>query len=206
VLSALHEEDAKMAYLSNRLARFVAASALGVGLSFAGTSTDAFEQTKASDQVLKDKIERRLLTDAGIGKYDIRVKVDEGDVTLEGTVATEAQRADAARIARLAGVDDVDNDLKVDKDADQVLSNRAAKGLRRTGEAISDAWITTKVQWFFIGEDALDGSKIKVDTERRVVTLDGKVKSAEARARANELANMVDGVTKVVDKLEVDRD
>jgi osmotically-inducible protein OsmY len=61
------------------------------------------------------------------------------------------------------------------------------------------------VQWFFVGESALDGSKIEVQTKNRVVTLDGKVPNDEARARATELANYPDGVVKVVDKLKVDR-
>jgi hyperosmotically inducible protein len=169
-------------------------------------ATSALEQDRATDQALKDRIERRLQTDPIVGKYDLRVKVDEGDVQLEGTVATDAQKAEVAKIARMAGVDDVDNDIDVDKDADQVLANRAARGLRRTGESVSDAWITSKVQWFFVGEPSLDRSDIEVETEDRVVKLDGKVRSAEGRARAVELAKMVDGVVKVVDDLEVDRD
>ena len=179
---------------------------VAIGLLGGGTELHAIEQGKAGDAALKDRIERRLETDPSLRKYDVRVKVDDGDVTLDGTVATDTQKAEAARLARLAGVDDVDNDISVDKDADQVLANRASKGLRRDGEAVSDAWITHKVQWFFVGETALDGSKIEVETKDRVVTLDGKVRTAEARARANDLANYVDGVLKVVDKLEIDRD
>jgi len=166
----------------------------------------AAAQTKVSDDALRDRIEHRLQTDPSVRKYDVRVKVDDGDVKLTGTVATDEQKKDAERIAKLAGVDDIDNDIEVDKDADQVLANRAAKGLRRSGEAISDSWIRSKVQWHFIGEDSLDGSKIDVDTKDHVVTLDGKVRSEEGRARAVELAGYVDGVVKVVDKLKVDKD
>lgn len=195
-----------MAQLLTRSCGMLGSTVLAIGLLTGGTRLDAADQNKASDQALKDRIERRLETDPVVRKYDVRVKVDEGDVKLEGTVATSDQKAEAARIARVAGVDDVDNDISVDKDADQVLANRASKGLRRNGEAVSDAWITHKVQWFFVGETSLDGSKIEVETKDRVVTLDGKVRSAEGRARANDLANYVDGVVKVVDKLEIDRD
>ena len=163
-------------------------------------------QVKLSDDALRDRLEHRLQTDPLLKRYDVRVKVDNGDVKLQGTVATKEQKSEAERVAKLAGVDDIDNNISVDKDADQVLSNHAAKGLRRTGEAISDAWITSKVRWFFIGEPLLDGSKIDVETKNHVVTLDGKVTSDEGRARANELANDADGVTKVVDKLKIDRD
>jgi len=164
----------------------------------------AAAQHKVTDDALRDRVEHQLQTDPSVRKYDVRVKVDDADVTLDGTVATNEQKSDAEHAARVAGVKDVHNHLNVDKDADQVLANRASKGLRRDGEAVNDAWITTKVRWFFVGEPLLDGSKIDVDTKNRVVTLDGKVRSEEARARANELANYVDGVSKVVDKMKVD--
>ena len=90
-------------------------------------------QVKVSDQALQDRIEHRLQTDQGLRRYDVRVKVDDRDVTLRGTVATDTQKHDAEALARLAGVDDVDNKIDVDKDADQVLANRASKGLRRSG-------------------------------------------------------------------------
>jgi len=195
-----------MAQLLSRSCGIFGAVFVAVGLLAGGAEMQALGQTKTSDEALKDRIERRLQTDFTVRKYDLRVKVDDGDVKLEGTVATNDQKSEAARIARLAGVDDVDNDISVDRDADQVLANRASRGLRRSGEAINDAWITNKVLWFFVGETALDGSKIEVETKNRVVTLDGEVRSAEGRARANELANYVDGVTKVVDKLKIDKD
>ena len=171
-----------------------------------GAHPFAMTQAKVTDAALKDRIEHRLQTDPNVRKYDIRIKVDDGDVNLEGTVATSEQKSEAEAMVRMAGVDDIDNHLKVDKDADQVLANRASKGLRRDGEAIRDSWITTKVQWFFVGEPSLDGSDIDVKTKDHVVTLDGKVRTDEARARANELATYPDGVVKVVDKLKVDKD
>lgn len=178
----------------------------GMLLCVAAGVTRATAQVKVSDDAVRDRIEHRLQTDSGLRRYDIRVKVDDGDVTLRGTVATDEQKRDAATLAKLAGVDDIDNKIDVDKDADQVLANQASKGLRRTGEAVTDAWITSKVRWLFVGDPSLDGSKIDVDTKRRVVTLDGKVATEEGRARANELASYPDGVIKVVDKLKVDRD
>jgi len=172
----------------------------------AAAHPSAMAQGKVTDAALKDRIEHRLQTDPDVRKYDIRVKVDSGDVKLEGTVATADQKAEAETLAKMAGVDDIDNDINVDKDANQVLANRASKGLRRDGEAISDSWITNKVQWLFVGEPSLDGSAVEVKTKDHVVTLDGKVRTDEARARANELAAYPDGVVKVVDKLKVDRD
>lgn len=159
--------------------------------------------TQVSDDTLKDRIEYQLQTDSTVKKYDIRVKVASGNVTLTGDVATEAQKTEAGRIAKIDGVSKVENDLKVDRAVNDTLAERAKKGMRRTGEAIDDAWITTKVKWFFLGDNLLKGSSINVDTKDRVVTLNGTVKTETGRARAVALANDTDGVTKVVDRLTI---
>ena len=75
--------------------------------------------------------------------------------------------------------------------------------MRRSGEAVTDAWITTKVKWFHTNDELLDGSRIDVDTNKRIVTLTGTVKTEAAKTRAVSLANHADGVTSVVDHLTV---
>jgi len=156
-----------------------------------------------TDDSIKDRINFKLETNGLVRKYDIHVKVDNGVVTLSGDVATAAQKAEAARLAKVTGVTRVQNDIKVDPNTDKSVADRMKGGLSKTGEKITDAWITTKVKWFFIGEDALKGSDINVDTKDHVVTLTGTVKSAAGRARAMQLAKNTDGVTKVVDKLAI---
>jgi osmotically-inducible protein OsmY len=131
------------------------------------------------------------------------VKVDKGVATLSGDVATAAQKAEAERLAKVTGVTHVQNDIKVDPTEDKSVADRMKAGLNKTGEKITDAWITTKVKWFFMGEDALKGSDINVDTKDNVVTLKGTVRSAAGKARAVALANHTDGVKKVVDQLTI---
>jgi len=160
-------------------------------------------QAQAGDDKLKDRIEYRLETADNIKKYDLHVKVEAGVVMLKGTVATDAQKAEAGTLAQIKGVTDVNNQIAVDKDADRTLTDRAKTGLRRSGEAVTDAWITTKVKWFHINDELLDGSRIDVDTNKRVVTLTGTVKTPAAKVRAVSLANNADGVTKVIDNLTV---
>jgi putative membrane protein len=157
----------------------------------------------SSDDTLKDRIAYRLETSPITKKYDVNVKVASGVATLTGSVATAAQKAEAGKLAMVSGVTRVDNQLKVDPDADKTLTERAKNGMRRTGEAITDSWITTKVKWFYVGDDVLKGSNINVDTKDRVVTLNGTVPSAAARTRAMDLANDTDGVLKVVDNLKI---
>ena len=73
------------------------------------------------------------------------------------------------------------------------------------GEAVTDGWITTKVKGSFVGEDALDGSDIDVDTNDGVVTLSGTVASEAGRARAIAIAKKIDGVKSVKDELRIVR-
>src|SRR5205085_6459472 len=81
--------------------------------------------------------------------------------------------------------------------------DKTKEGLSKTGEVITDGWITTRVKSKFIDEDLLKGSDINVSTDNHVVTLTGTVPSAAARARAVEQAKEVEGVHSVVDHLTV---
>jgi osmotically-inducible protein OsmY len=156
-----------------------------------------------TDDDIEDRVAFRLETDDVTRKYDIDVSAQNGVVTLSGDVATAAQKARAAELAKIAGVTRVQDNITVDPAEDQTLTARTQKGLNKAGEAITDAWITTKVSWFFVGEDLLDGSDINVDTSNNVVTLKGRVPTEAARTRAKVLAERTEGVRQVVDQLVI---
>jgi hyperosmotically inducible periplasmic protein len=197
---------------------------------FAATPQTA--AVKQTDQTIDDQVEARIKNDASLKKHTIVVTVDDGVVTLTGTVPTEAESAKAARIAKVAGVTRVNNNLIVTKDAkDDVkgtagrvgektkdgaakagektkdgaekVGDKSKEGLSKTGEAITDGWITSRVHSKFLGEDLLKDSDINVDTNNHVVTLRGTVMSAAAKARAVAEAKEVEGVKSVVDHLTV---
>jgi hyperosmotically inducible protein len=140
-----------------------------------------------------------------------------GRATLTGSVATESERARANQLATIKGIARVDNRIVVDqaaahtttgtagtaKEGAEKVVDKTKEGLSKTGEVITDAWITTRVKSKFVGEDLLKGSDINVDTNDHVVTLKGTVMSAAARARAVEQAKEVEGVHKVVDLLTI---
>ena len=69
--------------------------------------------------------------------------------------------------------------------------------------AVKDAWLVMKVHSEMVDEGVLNGSNIDVDVKDGVVTLQGTVPSAAARARALEVARKNDGVKNVVDQLRV---
>jgi hyperosmotically inducible protein len=179
------------------------AQTASTGKTSSATARQAGVPEGRTDAAIQDRIEHRLATDASVKKYDIAVKVNNGAVTLDGAVASDAQKAEATKLANVTGVAKVDNQIKVDKGVDRTLGERAKSGRTKTGEAITDAWITAKVKWFFIGEDSLKGSDINVDTNNHVVTLKGSVASAAGKARAVQLAKEADGVSRVDDQVLV---
>lgn len=158
---------------------------------------------KPSDSMLKDRIEYRLETDRTVESYDLRVRVEAGSVWLTGTVATEAQKTEATRLATIEGVEKVQNDVAVDATVDRTMAERAKAGMTKTGDAITDGWITTKVKWFFVGEDLLKGRDLSVQTTKNVVTLRGTVTTSAGRERAVTLATRTSGVRKVVNRITV---
>jgi hyperosmotically inducible protein len=165
-------------------------------------SSSRTANAKITDGNIEERIEYRLETNPLTKKYDIDVESVKGVVTLTGEVANEAQREEAARLAKIDGVQEVVNHVKVDKNADRTLAEKAQAGLTKTGEAINDTWITTKVKWLLLKDDDTRNSDITVDTKDHVVTLKGRVRSEAAHVRAVELAKRTDGVTRVVDQLE----
>lgn len=182
----------------------VVVSMLGLTLTspiIANAATVAAQQP--TDDQLKDRIVFRIDTDNLIRKYDIKVKVTGGVVTLSGDVATAAQKAQAGRVAKVAGVTRVDNTIVVDPTEDKSIGDKMKNGMSKTGEKIDDAWITTKVNWFFVGEDTLKGSKIDVDTKNNIVTLNGTVTNTAGKARAAQLARQTDGVKRVINNLKI---
>ena len=68
---------------------------------------------------------------------------------------------------------------------------------------MDDAGITAKVNAGLAQDPDLSAIKIDVDTRAGVVTLNGPVKSEQARDRASQIAQAVPGVTSVVNNLTI---
>ncbi len=69
--------------------------------------------------------------------------------------------------------------------------------------AKSDSGITTSIKSQLISDDLVRARNIDVDTEDRVVTLSGEVRSPDEEAQALHLARVTQGVADVVDNLDV---
>ena len=96
-------------------------------------------------------------------------------------------------------------DLHVKVDAGVVMLKGTVATAAQKTEAGSLARITgvSDVNNQIAVDELMDGSRINVDTNKRIVTLTGTVKTDAAKTRAVALAYHADGVTNVVDHLTV---
>ena len=103
--------------------------------------------------------------------------------------------------------DKPDNHVVQAKDAvvksAKVVGAKTKDGLSKSGEVMTDGWITTRVNSRFVNEDLLKGSDINVDTDQHVVTLKGTVTTTAGRTQAGVVAKGTEGVRRVVNRLTI---
>lgn len=87
----------------------------------------------------------------------------------------------------------------------RIVAEKTREGVSKTGEVMTDAWLTTRIHERFIGEDLLKDSDISVETSHHVVTLKGTVRGRAGLARATSVAKHTEGVRRVVNRLTVGR-
>jgi osmotically-inducible protein OsmY len=203
---------------------FVTVAMLAAGSVSTHAATPQTTAARPSDKTLDERIEARIHNDASLKKHDVDVSVTDGVVTLRGKVASQVQRRKAAQLAMLPGVARVNNQLVVElstksttatierktkegaektKEGAEKVVDKTKEGLSKSGEVITDAWITTRIRGKFVGEDLLKDSHIDVDTKDHVVTLTGTVLTAAGRSRAVAQSKQVEGVHRVVNRLTI---
>lgn len=74
---------------------------------------------------------------------------------------------------------------------------------KTASRTMSDAGITASVQAKLTADKVSNFSRIDVDTERGIVTLNGVVQSAQERERAARLAKEADGIKGLNNNLQV---
>jgi osmotically-inducible protein OsmY len=84
-----------------------------------------------------------------------------------------------------------------------VAADKTKEGLSKTGEVMTDEWITGRIHARFVDEDLLKGSNISVDTSKHVVTLTGTVTARAGRTRATTVARGTEGVNRVINRLTI---
>ena len=125
--------------------------------------------------------------------YDIRDFRDmdlDGPRDAVGTTGSEVrgEAREAGREAREAGA---------------VIRDRAEDAAAATRRAVIDGALTSKIKAKMALDDTVKALKVDVDTENGVVTLTGTIYSEAERERALALARETDGVSQVVDRLQI---
>ena len=82
-------------------------------------------------------------------------------------------------------------------------AEKAGEAASKVGSAVAEGTLTTKIKAKMALDDLVKARTISVETTGTVVTLTGRVSSKAERDRAVRLAQETDGVTKVVDKLQI---
>lgn len=152
-----------------------------------------------TDPAITTSIKSQLVADDLVKARRIDVDTRDSVVTLTGEVGSDAEKARAVEIAR--------NSQGVSRVIDQLII--APQPAPTTGvlpeadSATRDAAVTTAVKARLIANPDTSALRIDVDTDDGVVTLSGTVRSREEKDEAVRVAKETDGVTRVVDRLEI---
>jgi hyperosmotically inducible protein len=175
-----------------------------------GTTAAGNGGTRPDDASVTTSIQARYFLDSVVKPRQIDVSTRDGVVTLKGVVGSEDERAQALLLARTtAGVQRVEDDLTVDVSIDRGVApadDRTAASADSSGitsAATADDALTNAVKSKLARDPG--ASNLDVSTRNGVVMLQGSVTSAQAKQRALTAARATDGVTQVVDRIQIAR-
>jgi osmotically-inducible protein OsmY len=180
------------------------------------SETTSAPKTKMTDSEMEDKIKARLDSDAQLkaAGLSVNANAEKNDVTISGTVETQALRAKAVALAKEAHSGLVLTDKIVVKPRELTREEwteelareereKAKEAGEKIGASLDDAWIHTKIVAKLIGNSTTPERLINVDVVNNVVTLRGAVESAEQKVEAERVAKDTEGVKRVVNQLKV---
>lgn len=149
------------------------------------------------DAAVTTKVKAALAADSITEAVEIEVATTRGTVTLKGEVDSIEEKQQASRVAHgVEGVRKVDNELTIA--AASKVSDPGA-----IGQYVSDAGLTARVKTALAADSVTEAFEIEVETTRGVVLLSGQVDSPEEARQAVLVAQSIDGVRDVMDRLTV---
>lgn len=185
---------------------------LALSLGAAGTATASTEAEAEYKGALKDawldgRVETAFTLNRHLNPFTIDTRVKNGVAYLDGHVESDIDRDLAGEIAMsIDGVTKVENNLRVRSEEPSAL-DKVAKTTKSTTrgllDTVDDATITAGVKTRLIANGNVKAMDINVDTDGKVVTLSGKVRSEEERQLAEQLALNVDSVAQVRNELKI---
>ncbi len=135
------------------------------------------------------EIQTRLQKDPNLKNNRIEVTVANGVATLKGTVDSDAEKAEASRLASVSGIVGIDNRLEV-----------GSSGL---AQAVADSAVTASIKEKLEASEMNRFDGVAVRTTNGVVTLAGSVQSDQAMKKVLDIAHDADGVARVENNLTV---
>ncbi len=153
------------------------------------------------DSEVAAEIRRRIEVYVWVDETSLSVTVHEGEVNLDGTVASAAEKTQAKTLCWVAGVNSVDaSDVKVQWWVDEPMQRKRPAP---RSAPLSDSEVKDSIERAFLYDPRVAEFKVDVSVDDGVVRLSGTVDNREAkRAAANDTENTV-GVWRVKNHLKV---
>ncbi|TXT56292.1 MAG: Transport-associated protein [Promethearchaeota archaeon] len=143
-----------------------------------------------SDEEIKKKVVEHLYWDSRVDSSDITVAVDNGKVTLKGTVPVYASKGAASSTTwGVEGVISVENLISVE--------------FSPSFEIPSDGEIKSNIESSLLVNSVVDSSNITITVNEGIAILEGSVGSYWEKIKAKDITAGITGVVNIVDKLSV---
>ena len=173
-------------------------------------------KAKISNSDLESRIKARFNSNPDLAAANLGVDadIDKGEVTIKGTVGSQALRTEAVDAAKSTYPGMVVND-KIDvkpaelaradyTEAQAVEERTKGKEMGESiGQSLDDAWIHMKIVSQLIRNSSTPERKINVDVVNNVVTLRGSVDSEAQRTEAERVVKNTEGVKSVQNRLKI---
>jgi osmotically-inducible protein OsmY len=148
-----------------------------------------------SDAWITMKVKAALAFHKNVSASDTEVNTQKGVVTLTGTADTRSKKQLTGEYAKdVEGVTEVRNNLTV---------ANPPKPHRTVGEKVDDASITAQIKTTLLFRKSTHAMATKVSTKDGVVTLHGEARNGAERDLVTKLAEDIDGVKHVSNRMTV---
>ncbi|MBD3167936.1 MAG: BON domain-containing protein [candidate division Zixibacteria bacterium] len=169
-----------------------------VGVKKVNNDLNVIYTKDRSDYEIEQEVRAKLENDVWIDGKDIDVMVDNGEVTLNGTVGNPYEKHRAKLAAWVAGTDSVDVRYLEVKPWERNKMSRQQRYFN-----VSDTKIKQAVKDALLFDPRTYEFKIEVEVEDNVVILIGKVDNLEAKRAAESDAENTVGVVRVKNHIKV---